>query len=88
MEKGGFNYTVLKETVSREVIFDPRFLPQVTFKDEESARRACADPTPIIDGRRANCNLASLGQKPRQGRGPRLDAGRWHRSLTPYKRLN
>ncbi|KAJ0988115.1 hypothetical protein J5N97_006471 [Dioscorea zingiberensis] len=34
----------------------------VTFRDPESARRACADPSPIIDGRRANCNLASLGR--------------------------
>lgn len=34
----------------------------VTFRDPESARRACADPTPIIDGRRTNCNLASLGR--------------------------
>ncbi|XP_030951056.1 uncharacterized protein LOC126712634 [Quercus robur] len=34
----------------------------VTFRDPDSARRACADPTPIIDGRRANCNLASLGR--------------------------
>ncbi|GJZ54584.1 hypothetical protein Tco_0609469 [Tanacetum coccineum] len=33
----------------------------VTFQDPESARRACVDPAPIIDGRRANCNLASLG---------------------------
>jgi len=43
----------------------------VTFKEPEAARRACLDPTPIIDGRRANCNLASLGQKQRQGgKGP------------------
>ncbi|XP_010539766.1 PREDICTED: RNA-binding protein 38-like isoform X2 [Tarenaya hassleriana] len=34
----------------------------VTFRDPEAARRACIDPTPIIDGRRANCNLASLGR--------------------------
>ncbi|KAG1364199.1 RNA-binding protein 24-B [Cocos nucifera] len=34
----------------------------VTFRHPESARRACADPSPIIDGRRANCNLASLGR--------------------------
>ncbi|MCL7026784.1 hypothetical protein MKW94_000321 [Papaver nudicaule] len=34
----------------------------VTFRDPEAARRACADPTPIIDGRRANCNLASQGR--------------------------
>ncbi|CDP07254.1 unnamed protein product [Coffea canephora] len=50
----------------------------VTFRDPESARRACADPTPIIDGRRANCNLASLG-RPR----PALPFGRL-RSPTPY----
>ncbi|KAJ6953247.1 hypothetical protein NC652_005065 [Populus alba x Populus x berolinensis] len=34
----------------------------VTFREPEAARRACADPTPMIDGRRANCNLASLGR--------------------------
>lgn len=34
----------------------------MTFRDPEAARRACADPAPIIDGRRANCNLASLGR--------------------------
>lgn len=33
----------------------------VTFRDPESAMRACVDSSPIIDGRRANCNLASLG---------------------------
>lgn len=33
----------------------------VTFREPEAARRACADATPIIDGRRTNCNLASLG---------------------------
>ncbi|XP_002979581.2 RNA-binding protein 24-A isoform X1 [Selaginella moellendorffii] len=37
----------------------------VTFKDPESARRACENPTPVIDGRRANCNLAALGVRPR-----------------------
>ncbi|KAF3777638.1 putative RNA-binding protein [Nymphaea thermarum] len=34
----------------------------VTFRDPESARKACVDPSPVIDGRRANCNLASLGR--------------------------
>ncbi|KAI4325727.1 hypothetical protein MLD38_031101 [Melastoma candidum] len=34
----------------------------VTFCDPESARRACENPSPVIDGRRANCNLASLGR--------------------------
>ncbi|KAF3787565.1 putative RNA-binding protein [Nymphaea thermarum] len=33
----------------------------VTFREPEAAMRACVDPTPVIDGRRANCNLASLG---------------------------
>lgn len=33
----------------------------VTFRDAEGARKACLDATPVIDGRRANCNLASLG---------------------------
>ncbi|XP_050158870.1 uncharacterized protein LOC126632494 [Malus sylvestris] len=37
----------------------------VTFRDPESARRACLDPNPVIDGRRANYNLDSLG-RPRQ----------------------
>lgn len=35
---------------------------QVTFKDAESARRACLNPNPIIDERVANCNLASDDQ--------------------------
>ncbi|KAB1199263.1 RNA-binding protein 38 [Morella rubra] len=34
----------------------------VTFRDPESARRACAEPNPVIDGRRANCNIASFGR--------------------------
>lgn len=33
----------------------------MTFKDPESARKACENPYPVIDGRRANCNLAYLG---------------------------
>ncbi|KAG2371690.1 RNA-binding protein [Vigna angularis] len=33
----------------------------VTFKDPKVAMRACQNPSPVIDGRRANCNLASLG---------------------------
>ncbi|CAJ2667346.1 RNA-binding protein 24-B [Trifolium pratense] len=31
----------------------------VTFKDPNSAILACQNPNPVIDGRRANCNLAS-----------------------------
>ncbi|KAH7519768.1 uncharacterized protein LOC107405501 isoform X2 [Ziziphus jujuba] len=33
----------------------------VTFREPEAAMRACVDAAPMIDGRRANCNLASLG---------------------------
>lgn len=33
--------------------------------DRPAAERACKDPSPIIDGRKANVNLAILGAKPR-----------------------
>ncbi|KAJ8759490.1 hypothetical protein K2173_007103 [Erythroxylum novogranatense] len=33
----------------------------VTFREPEAAMKACVDAAPVIDGRRANCNLASLG---------------------------
>ncbi|KAE8680411.1 putative RNA-binding protein ARP1 [Hibiscus syriacus] len=33
----------------------------VTYKDSDSAFRACYNPFPVIDGRRANCNLAAFG---------------------------
>ncbi|KAJ6816412.1 RNA-binding protein 24-like isoform X1 [Iris pallida] len=33
----------------------------VTFSEPDAATRACLDPAPVIDRRRANCNLASLG---------------------------
>ncbi|KAK4804435.1 hypothetical protein SAY86_004252 [Trapa natans] len=49
----------------------------VTFRDPDAARRACADPAPIIDGRRANCNLASLGR----ARPPMPFVGRPRQSL-------
>ncbi|GKU91773.1 hypothetical protein SLEP1_g5595 [Rubroshorea leprosula] len=43
----------------------------VTFKDAEAAKRACEDATPTINGRRANCNLASLGaRRPRSSATP------------------
>ncbi|GAV70264.1 RRM_1 domain-containing protein, partial [Cephalotus follicularis] len=35
----------------------------VTFKEAEAAKKACEDATPIINGRRANCNLASIGAR-------------------------
>lgn len=33
--------------------------------NKEAAERACKEPNPIIDGRKANVNLAILGAKPR-----------------------
>lgn len=45
---------------------------QVTFKEGEAAMRACQNMNPVIDGRRANCNLAFLGaHKPRPPTSPR-----------------
>ena len=41
---------------------------------KEGAEKACKEPNPIIDGRKANDNLAVLGAKPRvnslQGKSP------------------
>merc|ERR550534_1534280 len=37
----------------------------VIMATKESAERACKEPNPIIDGRKANVNLAILGAKPR-----------------------
>lgn len=33
--------------------------------DKDGADRAIEDPNPVIDGRRANVNLAYLGAKPK-----------------------
>ncbi|CAN7052751.1 unnamed protein product [Brassica rapa subsp. trilocularis] len=44
----------------------------VTFQEADSATRAVADPNPVIDGRKANCNIASFGRprpSPPRGRG-------------------
>ncbi|KAK2419461.1 RNA-binding (RRM/RBD/RNP motifs) family protein [Trifolium repens] len=43
----------------------------VTFKEPEAANKACQEPTLIINGRRANCNIASLGaRRPRTKSSP------------------
>ncbi|XP_021740237.1 RNA-binding protein 38-like [Chenopodium quinoa] len=34
----------------------------VTFREPAAAARACLDANPMIDGRRANCNIASFGR--------------------------
>ncbi|XP_043228400.1 RNA-binding protein 24-A-like isoform X1 [Amphibalanus amphitrite] len=49
----------------------------VTMADKAAAERACKDPNPIIDGRKANVNLAYLGAKPRGN----LQAGEWGLAL-------
>lgn len=46
--------------------------------DRSAAERACKDANPIIDGRKANVNLAYLGAKPRSSQtskcvGPLID---------------
>lgn len=42
--------------------------------DRASAERACKEQNPIIDGRKANVNLAILGAKPRGN----VQAGKSH----------
>jgi len=43
---------------------------QVTFSTKEEAEAAVVDPNPIIDGRKANCNLAAFGKKRAEGSRP------------------
>ncbi|RYR24192.1 hypothetical protein Ahy_B02g057700 [Arachis hypogaea] len=42
----------------------------VTFKDPEAAKKACQNPSPIIDGRRANCNIASTAANKKHSQTP------------------
>ncbi|KAH1149520.1 hypothetical protein AAZX31_16G017000 [Glycine max] len=42
----------------------------VTFKDPEAAMNACQNPSPIIDGRRANCNIAAIGANKNRTQAP------------------
>jgi len=44
----------------------------VTFSTPEGAAKASSNPYPNIDGRRANCNLAALGAKPRGPASPQI----------------
>ncbi|KAL6578357.1 hypothetical protein OROMI_010685 [Orobanche minor] len=56
----------------------------VTFRDPDSAQRASADPNPVIGGRRANCNIASLGRsRPSPSRGRIQGASTLYRSTPP-----
>ncbi|KAK8718245.1 hypothetical protein V6N13_045486 [Hibiscus sabdariffa] len=49
----------------------------VTFKDPDAAMRACQNPSPIIDGRRANCNIASIGAQKSRPPAPQHGVGRF-----------
>uniref|UniRef100_A0A804PY09 RRM domain-containing protein n=1 Tax=Zea mays TaxID=4577 RepID=A0A804PY09_MAIZE len=60
---------------------------QVTFREPEAARRAVQDPNPTIAGRRANCNIASLGPpRPTQpgGRGGPYTVGPHHLQVPQF----
>uniref|UniRef100_A0A7M4E2I7 RNA binding motif protein 24 n=1 Tax=Crocodylus porosus TaxID=8502 RepID=A0A7M4E2I7_CROPO len=46
-------------------VYPSLYIVKVTMADRAAAERACKDPNPIIDGRKANVNLAYLGAKPR-----------------------
>lgn len=35
----------------------------VTFKEADAAKKACEDSAPLINGRKANCNIAYLGAR-------------------------
>ncbi|MEQ2206092.1 hypothetical protein XENOCAPTIV_022759, partial [Xenoophorus captivus] len=53
---------------------DSQHCLQVTMVDRAAAERACKDPNPIIDGRKANVNLAYLGAKPRSSQTSKITA--------------
>ncbi|KAH7435938.1 hypothetical protein KP509_06G084700 [Ceratopteris richardii] len=56
----------------------------VTFRDTEGARKACLDANPVIDGRRANCNLASQGAASRSRPTTPLRGNRMMGGMSPY----
>ncbi|OQU76075.1 RNA-binding protein 24-B [Sorghum bicolor] len=56
----------------------------VTFREPEAARRAVQDPNPTIAGRRANCNIASLGPPPRSAQQPQPQPPPQPRGRSPY----
>ncbi|KAK6116712.1 hypothetical protein DH2020_049532 [Rehmannia glutinosa] len=53
----------------------------VTFREPDAAMRACVDATPVIDGRRANCNLASLGVQRSKPSTPKHGSGGGGRNI-------
>ncbi|XP_022930183.1 RNA-binding protein 38 isoform X5 [Cucurbita maxima] len=57
----------------------------VTFREPDAAMRACVDAAPVIDGRRANCNLASLGVQRSKPSTPKHGGGRNFRVLSSFQ---
>ncbi|GAV72010.1 RRM_1 domain-containing protein [Cephalotus follicularis] len=59
----------------------------VTFREPEAAMKACVDAAPVIDGRRANCNLASLGVQRSKPSTPKHGgaAGRNFRAISSFQ---
>ncbi|KAK9265895.1 hypothetical protein L1049_028593 [Liquidambar formosana] len=57
----------------------------VTFREPDAAMRACVDASPVIDGRRANCNLASLGVQRSKPSTPKHGGGRNFRVMGSFQ---
>ncbi|KAK6937945.1 RNA recognition motif domain [Dillenia turbinata] len=57
----------------------------VTFREPDAAMRACVDAAPVIDGRRANCNLASLGVQRSKPSTPKHGGGRNFRVMSSFQ---
>ncbi|XP_010542619.1 PREDICTED: RNA-binding protein 38 isoform X1 [Tarenaya hassleriana] len=59
----------------------------VTFREAEAAQKACVDPSPVIDGRRANCNLAAFGVQRSKPSSPNhvQAGGRGIKVASPFK---
>ena len=63
------SFTKRSTEISHFLPFFTKFFPlhlQVTMKYKEDAEKACLNPNPVIDGRKANVNLAYLGAKNKQ----------------------
>ncbi|XP_068648777.1 uncharacterized protein [Aristolochia californica] len=56
----------------------------VTFREPDAAMRACVDAAPVIDGRRANCNLASLGVQRSRPTSPQHGGARNFRVMNSF----
>ncbi|XP_071744744.1 RNA-binding protein 24 isoform X3 [Lepeophtheirus salmonis] len=62
-----YNWSQRKLLLTSYFTFFTKLSPlhHVIMQNKDDAERACKEPNPIIDGRKANVNLAFLGAKPR-----------------------